>query len=266
LAAVYPSRRSLLAGALTLAAAPARSAPYPWPDGARGAVSLTYDDGLDSQLTNAVPALQAARLKGTFFLVQENMEARLADWQKVARLGHEIGDHTETHPCLLGSFNAASFERRQIAPMEQFLNRNFGRQTGRVFAYPCGFLGLGHGSASLRDGRYDEVVARDFSAARTVDGPPIDPAQAKRDRLHLAGFEPTYDADDPGPGFAYLQTAMDQGRWAILVFHEVLPARVGEGDTSIAVHGRILDFIKRQPLWCAPMGEVFRHVAGVHVA
>ena len=39
-----------------------------WPNGARAAIVLTYDDAVRSQLDNAIPALDAAGLKGTFFL------------------------------------------------------------------------------------------------------------------------------------------------------------------------------------------------------
>ena len=40
-----------------------------WPGGKRAAVVLTYDDTLPSQLDIAIPALDAAGFKGTFFLV-----------------------------------------------------------------------------------------------------------------------------------------------------------------------------------------------------
>ncbi len=42
--------------------------PFAYPNGAKGAVSLTYDDGLTSQLDHAVPQLDARGLKATFFL------------------------------------------------------------------------------------------------------------------------------------------------------------------------------------------------------
>jgi hypothetical protein len=61
--------------------------------------------------------------------------------------------------------------------------------------------------------------------------------------------------------FAYLRDTLRAGRWAILVFHEILPSRVGEGDTSVGAHQAILDFIKGQPLWCAPLGEVLTWTA-----
>ena len=71
------SRRSLVGGMAALAAARrAQAVPRrPWPNGARAAVSLTYDDGLNSQLDCALPQLEAAGFRATFFLVQENMQA-----------------------------------------------------------------------------------------------------------------------------------------------------------------------------------------------
>jgi peptidoglycan/xylan/chitin deacetylase (PgdA/CDA1 family) len=233
----------------------------PWPNGARGAVSLTYDDGLDSQLTYALPQLEAAGFKATFFLVQENMQARLADWRRVAGLGNEIGDHTETHPCNLEGFSAGRFEDTEIRPMERFLNANFGASGPRVYAYPCGYIGLGHGPADARYRRYAKLLDGTFEAARTVSGPPMDPRSAWADRMHLTGYEPTYDVDDPRRAYAYLDAAMRHGLWAILIFHDVLPRRRHAGDTSLASHQAILDFIRAKPLWCAPMGEVLARLA-----
>jgi peptidoglycan/xylan/chitin deacetylase (PgdA/CDA1 family) len=260
------SRRRLLSrglglSVLTVPWAARAGAPIAWPNGARAAVSLTYDDGLDSQLDYAVPQLQAARLKATFFLVQQNMEARLADWQAVARMGHEIGDHTENHPCGLAHYSASGFRAAQIAPMERFLDRNFGpAPLRRPYAYPCGYIGLGQGSANQRIGRYDSALGHAFIAARTTVGPPNDPRLAGRQHSHLAGFEPTYDVDDPALAYAYLRRTMRDGFWAILIFHDIMPKRKGEGGTREAVHKHILDFIAAQPLWCAPMGEVFGRV------
>jgi peptidoglycan/xylan/chitin deacetylase (PgdA/CDA1 family) len=69
-----------------------------WPNGAKAAVSLTYDDGLDSQLDRAGPQLDEFKFKATFFVTRENMEARLADWVALAQRGHEIADLTVHHP------------------------------------------------------------------------------------------------------------------------------------------------------------------------
>lgn len=235
--------------------------PLIWPGGKRAAVSLTYDDGLDSQLDNAAPQLDEFNLKATFFLTEENMEARLADWIALAKRGHEIADHTTTHPCDLRGFTSASFEQQELAPVEGFLDRNFGGPKPRDYAFPCGFTGLGRGSREQRWARYLTDLKGDFIAARTVSGDPNDPRAVHRDRYFLNAFEPTYDADDPRPAVAYVDKAVRRGHWAILVFHDVLERRLGEGDTSKAVHHQILEWLVQQPVWCAPMRTVFESIA-----
>ena len=91
--------------ALTLAAA-AQSAlaadrPFAWPHGARAAVSLAYDDAIDSQLDNAIPALDKLGLKGSFYLTlsSQTLVTRLAEWRQAAANGHELGNHTLFHQC-----------------------------------------------------------------------------------------------------------------------------------------------------------------------
>ncbi len=258
-------RRRFITGLGTMTAmvvsGPALGRTRPWPRGKRAAVSLTYDDGLDSQLDNVAPQLDEFGLKATFFITEENMEARLADWQALARRGHEIADHTMTHPCEFGGYTSESYARQELTPMEQFLDTNFGAGRPRSFAYPCGDTRLGAGTAKTRSAAYRAALGSTFLAARTVAGEPNDPRHISRDRYLLNGFEPTYDNDDPRPASAYVQKAVDRGHWAILIFHEVLEKRLGEGDTSKAVHHQILSWLVQQPVWCAPMRDVFQSLA-----
>jgi len=248
------------AATLSLLATPVE-AEFAWPGGARAAVSLTYDDGYDSQLENAAPVLDEFSLKATFFLTVQNMQARLAEWKVLIQNGHEVGNHTMPHPCELGSYSAERFNQDEIQPAEHYFNANFGGPSPRCFAYPCGFEGLGKGSTPLRVRRYETVLRDTFLAARTVDGPPNDPRDILGARYFLNGFEPTYDLDDPHLAAAYVRRAMHRGHWAILVFHEILDARKGEGDTNKTVHRAILEQISQEPFWCAPMRTVFSHVA-----
>jgi peptidoglycan/xylan/chitin deacetylase (PgdA/CDA1 family) len=250
---------SVISGALPQAVS-AHGRVRAWPRGGQAAVSLTYDDGLDSQLDNAVPQLDALGLKGTFFVTGENMDARLKDWVTLAQHGHEIADHTVTHPCELAAYTASRFRRQELGAMETYLNDNFGINRVRSFAYPCGVTELGAGSAALRRARYLGLLRGRFASARTVVGGPNDPRALNRTRYALHAFEPTYDQDEPSLAFDYVGKALARGDWAILVFHEVLEKRVGEGDTSIAVHGAILDWLSRAPVWCAPMSSVLAHI------
>jgi peptidoglycan/xylan/chitin deacetylase (PgdA/CDA1 family) len=259
------TRRGLLAAgfgtvSVALIAPPAWARPSAWPGRARAAVSLTYDDGLDSQLDNAVPALDARELRATFFLTEENMEARLSDWQAVAASGHEIGDHTVSHPCKLHGYSAVRFAREEINMSEQFLDMTFGVDRDRVYAFPCGVIDLGRGPQLTAQLRYISVLRRSFAAARAADGDPNDPRKVARERYVLQAVAPTYDRDDPRLAIKYVRKAMRSGFWAIMIFHDVLPRRIGDGDTSIVSHALILDWIKSQPLWCAPMHDVLREL------
>ena len=193
------ARRTFFAGlgALTVGVvalnAPARAAGRngaPWPAGKRAAVSLTYDDGLDSQLENVAPQLDEFGLKATFFLTKENMEARVDDWMALAKRGHEIADHTATHPCRLRGLTSDTFEQNEIAPTEQFLDDHFGGPRPRTYAFPCGFTGLGQGDRDTRWRNYLRVLKPNFLAARTVSGAPNDPRLVARNRYFLNAFEP----------------------------------------------------------------------------
>jgi hypothetical protein len=63
-----------LCAALAFAASPSRAADpaFQWPGKAKAAVSLAYDDALDSQLDNAIPSLDKFGLKGSFYLQLSN--------------------------------------------------------------------------------------------------------------------------------------------------------------------------------------------------
>ena len=260
------SRREFAAGALSLIAGSGQGAAagaherFVWPAGARGAVSLTYDDGLDSQIDFAAADLQAAGFKATFFLTRENMEERLSDWQGVWRLGHEVGNHSVTHPCRLRGCTSGGFGDAEIAPMEAFLDSHFTPDRFRSYAYPCGFIGLGQGGLHQRIARYEHALRGRVAAARTVSGLSNDPQRATRDPFLLHAYEPTYDIDDPRLAMRYVSRALASGGWAILVFHDVLPRRKGEGATSQASHRTILRWLSDQPIWCAPLGEVFQYI------
>lgn len=75
----------------------------------RAIICLTYDDGLESQLTTVIPHLDSAGLKATFFLnsiqgssqsviIGQTPEAVLG-WTNAAKNGNELGNHTLFHAC-----------------------------------------------------------------------------------------------------------------------------------------------------------------------
>jgi len=232
-----------------------------WPRGKSGAVSLTYDDGLDSQLDLAVPALERLGFRATFFLTFDNIRHRLADWAALAKKGHELANHTITHPCDLGPFTAASYARRELAPMARWLDRADPREAVRSFAYPCDVTNLGPGDANRQAARFGRLLGRmGIAAARTSEGEPNRPATALRRPHRLQALAVGFDATDLAAIDAYLDRAATQGYWAILVFHDIAAVPTAAGQTGLAMHAEILKAIADRPLWCAPLATVFDRI------
>ena len=125
---------------------------FRWPNGAVAAVSLAYDDALDSQLDHAIPDLDEHGLKGSFYLTlsSDSLENRLEEWRAVAERGHELGNHALFHACSKSGPNrewvAPSNDLDQM-PAEAMVQRvrlanvmlsALDGRTKRTFTPPCG--------------------------------------------------------------------------------------------------------------------------------
>jgi len=113
-----------------------------WPQHKKAVIVLTYDDALASQLDIAIPQLNAAHLKATFFLTGYLTAASIPRWRAVAARGHELANHTLYHPCIgdgtgqnSNVYSVFSIVR-EIGMMNNFLFAIDGKQT-RTYAYPC---------------------------------------------------------------------------------------------------------------------------------
>ncbi|HSS14591.1 MAG TPA: polysaccharide deacetylase family protein, partial [Rhizomicrobium sp.] len=73
-----------------------------------GKLALTFDDGPDPDWTPAIlDILKQKKVPATFFMIGSNMEAHPGLVQRVLAEGHEIGNHTYTHPNLADTPPAA---------------------------------------------------------------------------------------------------------------------------------------------------------------
>lgn len=62
-------------------------------------VALTFDDGPTSKFTHQILAvLHDKDVVATFFLIGNEAKANIAEVRAIAAAGHEIGNHTYTHP------------------------------------------------------------------------------------------------------------------------------------------------------------------------
>ena len=94
-------RALLLAAAGLVMSWGAQAAPFVWPNGAQAAVSLGYDDGLDSQLDHVVPGLNKRGLRASFYVPINGptLPGRQNEWKAAATAGHELGNHSLFHSC-----------------------------------------------------------------------------------------------------------------------------------------------------------------------
>ena len=151
----------------------AADARFAWPHGAKAAVSLAYDDAIDSQLDNAIPALDRFGLKGSFYLTLANpsLRNRLDEWRAAAARGHELGNHTLFHLCSatapghewvtpeldLDTMSAARMVA-QVKLANTMLHAIDGR-TERTFTVPCG-------DVKAQGVDYVELVKHEFVAVK----------------------------------------------------------------------------------------------------
>ncbi len=150
---------------------------FAWPNGAKAAINLAYDDAVPSQLDNAIPALDKYGLKGSFYLTlaAETVATRMAEWRKAAANGHELANHTLFHQC-----SAAGKGREWVHPDNDLDKVNANQlaaqirlantmlyaidgKTERTFTTPCGDL-------NAAGTPYLPLVKSEFVAAKAAFG------------------------------------------------------------------------------------------------
>ncbi len=234
--------------------------PTPFPDRARVALSLTFDDARDSQLDVVMPIIEAHGLRATFYVLPVPVSRRQAEWQALVQHGHEIGNHTVSHPCSgnFGFSRTNALEEYSLARMEAEIDEASDR-TERLlgvrpesFAYPCGqsFVGRGEDRAS-----YVPLVARRFCAARGY-GSETSNDPRRCDFAHLEAF--TIDGRDARELVALVDQVGSTGRWVIMAAHDV-----GEGGDQTVLADALEALCARaaQPdVWVAPVAEVANYL------
>ena len=222
-----------------------------WP---RGYVSLTYDDGLASQLDIAAPQLERAGLRGTFYLTWDNMKDRASDWAALAKRGHELANHSVSHPCDLQNKRVDDFRAREIDPMQSWLRRVEGDKRGRDYAYPCDVTNLGPGNPNQQADTYARLLrSAGILRARTSEGPPNSLQWTMDAPFRLQALAFGYDAKSNSDLKDYIASAIREGRWAILVFHEIGNGPSSAGTISPEGHQQLLGEIARMGV---PAGTV----------
>lgn len=254
-----------LALPLPLAGQPSRPSPQsgPWPGGARMALSLSFDDGRDSQVTQGLPIFDHHGVKVTLYVVPSAVERNVDGWKKAVAAGHEIGNHSLAHACS-GNFafsRQKALEDYTLARMRQELraaNVGIARLLGvtpRTFAYPCGQTTIGRGRSTRS---YVPIVAELFLAGRGW----LDEAANDPSFIDLAQ---TTGVEMDGKDFADIRPLLDEARrtgaWLVLAGHEI--GAGGRQTTRVAMLEELLWYVRdpAQGIWLATVAEAADLVA-----
>ena len=230
-----------------------------WPNGARAAIVLTYDDAIPSQLEYAIPALNSAGLKGTFFL-SNVQQADVERWKAAAASGHELANHTLNHPCLAGTFEMPPRQQLEQHTPDSVL-QEIGQQNVLLtaldglpdhgFAVPCGHTMAG-GRDYLEPLRQSKLVTYSRSVDETDTDLQRDPTTMDLFKLPGRAFTSSAGAEQM---IAFAEMAAKGGGLAVYVFH-------GVGGDYLSVtandHRRLVEWLaaRRQTYWIATMRDV----------
>ena len=196
---------------------------FRWPEGKRVAVSLSFDDARASQVDVGLPLFDRYGVKVTFFVNPPHVTERLEGWKKAAAEGHEIGNHTTSHPCS-GNFtwsrdNALeSYAPTMIAGQMDGANTEIELLLGVkavTFAYPCGQKFIGRGEATQS---YVPLVARRFLVGRGFRD------EAANDPV-FCDLSQIFGVESDGMSFEQMKsavgTAAKNGFWLVFAGHEI---------------------------------------------
>jgi peptidoglycan/xylan/chitin deacetylase (PgdA/CDA1 family) len=199
---------------------------FSWPEGKHGAISVTFDDARLSQIDTGLPILDKYNAKATFYVSIRSLEKRLDEWKIAVANGHEIGNHSLTHPCS-GNF---SFARERALENYTLNKMHYELEESNIiierllnvrpvsFAYPCGqkFVGRGQNLKS-----YIPVVAEKFLTGRGwMDEWSNDPTFC--DMSQLMGVE--LDGKDFEQVKQWIDKTTANGGWLVFCGHDI-----GEG-------------------------------------
>ena len=125
-------------------------------------VALTFDDGPDAQWTPQIlDILKAKNVKATFFVIGANAEANPGLVQRILAEGHELGNHTYTHP------NLSDTPSQAVALELNATQRLFEALTGRslrLFRPPY----LGDAEPTDDDEIVPVLVAQSWATSRSA--------------------------------------------------------------------------------------------------
>ena len=196
--------------------APSASLPFYVID--QGFVSLTFDDGYYSAYSKGLPILDAAGIKSTFYtittLVGDTVDGYVTQSQLQAlyKNGHEIGNHTRTHP-FLSTVSSTQLTSETSGAQQDLQGWGYNPTT---FAYPYDDYGGSSTSTVVA-----AVKTTGVRGARDSDYGGYN--NSTTFPLLLDSMPSEYDlgTDNVATVTGWIQQAVANNMWVIILWHRV---------------------------------------------
>lgn len=235
-----------------------------WPQDRLAAISLTFDDGINTDLDFVGPILKKHHLNGTFFVATAfgPWEKRKPEWKQLAEQGNELANHTVHHPCMLPQIKPHSQDyspammEAEITDAAQQITQLLNSRRGLTFAYPCGNMSFGKPQDEVANAalywRY--ISENSFGARGAGSGAAVDPDQLNV--LDISDLGPTADKDSIAL-LTMAHPALRGGLWGVYCFH-------GVGGDWLSITPETLDELasyleRHSEIWTATFGDVLRY-------
>jgi len=235
---------------------------FKWPEGKQAAISLSFDDARESQVLIGTNLLDQFGVKATFYVVPSSVKNQLAGWKNAVKNGHEIGNHSLTHPCT-GNFGWSrknALEDKTLEIMNYELTecnkqiKELLQVDSKVFAYPCGQKYVGSGVDTKS---YVPLVATLFQSGRGwMDEAPNDPMYCNFSQLTCIEMDgKTFDQLLP-----LINDAKKNGQWLVFGGHEINTD--GNQTTRVETLRKLMEYVKdpTHGIWIEPVGTVSNYV------
>ncbi|MCX6819610.1 MAG: polysaccharide deacetylase family protein, partial [Candidatus Aenigmarchaeota archaeon] len=208
-----------------------------WKDCKAGAASVSVDDSY----TSCRDLLNSLGLKGTFYLMdtKDFTTSTWNVWKSIYNEGHEIGAHTQNHPC--SSVSNATLRYELSSNKNDIITKlNISANEVTSFAWPCGF-----------NTPQEEAIASEYFLSSR--GYFINQLEEKNpaDFMNIKSLNtPHYHNPplEPPDYFMMADLAETQGKWVNYVFHNEC-----SDDGAIT-------YLTTKNLWTAPVGKVAKYI------
>ncbi len=206
-----------------------------WADGKKSAFSFTFDDGFQTQYDYAKPILEEFNFKGTFYLISSGLTDSIGniwrygtwkEFREMAAEGHEIASHTVTHPHLptleIGDEFTPNTLVYELSESKKVIE-------DKIPGYKCISLAYPY---TEHNATVDAIVKNYYENGRdgsdlvsnsSFTGNEWYSIHSRVNNFNLPRNSTDDDLDELDAFKNYVQTAIDEGKWAVLMAHEIYP-------------------------------------------